>query len=153
MATKKSQEVEPLKDLSEISVTVVDSKAAQMQIMDRIFQAESIDELLNLHASGVGTEMVDKPIVIVDAEFRDAADQYKKQGSLPIYSVIHYYDDGAFNLDTGEAAGKPKVFTCGGANVVGQLGVVQQKRLFPFRCKLIQKETSNGFNVFWLANA
>lgn len=140
-------------DPARFQVTATDPKEATKAILQRIADAESLEEILGLHESGSADELLDKPIVILSADFRDAADQYKAQGSFPFYAVVQYFMGDDYNLATGEAKGKPKTATMGGANVVMQLGKIKEFAAFPFRAKLIKKETARGFNVFWLANA
>lgn len=134
-------------------VTATDPKEATKAILQRIADAETLEEILGLHESKSADDLIDRPIVIMSADFRDAADEFKAQGGFPYYAVVQYFRGEDYKMDTGETVGKPKTATMGGANVVMQLGKVKELAAFPFRAKLIEKKTSRGFNVYWLANA
>ncbi len=116
-----------------------DPAEVQRRILERIFSAQSPEELRRLSKADPWQEHLDEPIRVNDVRFRRG--QYDEGAA--VFAVVD-----ATNLETGEAL----TLTCGGMNVLATLMQHNRMGWLPWSWRLVKPErkTAAGYQVLWL---
>lgn len=120
-----------------------DPEEATLRMIQQIFTTDTAEETLGMQALHA-KEYLDRPFTILDVEFLKSADEYQKQGSLPMFAL----------LDVVDVKKRRKKITCGGKIVVATLYHMQRKgTLSDIRSKFVSKRTEAGYDALNLVAA
>lgn len=139
---------------------LTDPKAAGLAIMQRIMDAETLDDVLNMSKTTGTDDLLDKQIVVLGAEWRKSSPGFEEGPGF--YATMTYRDFDPAGVEitsidgqTIRVSAKDRVASVGGQNVLAQLAVIKDKNFLPFACKVVktEKPTARGFYPLWLVPA
>lgn len=120
-----------------------DPELVQLRMVERIFGAESADDILNAGGGDVThvRDALGTPFHIYDVDWQEST--VEGDENIGVYAVIH-----ATDMLTGEK----KVLTCGGTNVCAALLALKERDFLPVEAKFIEasKKTARGYYPLWL---
>lgn len=112
-----------------------DPEVAQMRMVERIFEGETLDDILGGGEAVHAENVLGEPFLFTDVEYRESDDRYK--GGIDVFAVAH-----VTNLRTGEK----QVVTTGSVTCCAALLSIKMRNLFPFYGKFEQgNETKSGY--------
>lgn len=112
-----------------------DPETAQLRMVERIFQGETLDDILGGGEAAHAENSLGVPFLFDDVDFRESDEKYK--GGIDVFSVSHVTD-----LRTGEKM----VVTTGSVTCCAALLSIKMRGLFPFYGKFVQgNETKSGY--------
>lgn len=119
-----------------------DPTEAQLDIIRRILQAESMEEILGQASVTHARDYVNTPFALLSCKMQKS--DFEGDG-LKIYAVMECADND----------GTPFVMTCGAAQVVAQAYMLQTRNHLPATVIVREKEkpTANGYKPMWLEEA
>lgn len=125
-------------------VNTDDPEAMVAQMVERIFAAESPEDILNVQGTGAvhARDVLGVPFRVTDVEFRESDEGYM-DGGVGVYAVMHATD---------LRDGTNTVVTCGSVNVCSALLALREREWLPQQVKLIQAKepTARGYYPLWL---
>lgn len=127
---------------ADAEVTELDADAVSMQIIGRILQATSVDDVLGGAGAIHARDYLNTPFALTGVRFNrsDIA------GDGPGFYAL---------LEGADADGVPVVITCGARNVIAQAWKLRDMDALPLRVQIAESErpTAAGYKVMWLEKA
>jgi len=117
-----------------------DPLAVQHKIVDRIFKAQSIDEVFEVYAGDATSALANKVFTVLEVSF---APYESEHGVIPMAHV-----DGTLEGD-----GEITSWRTTSTSIVAMLAKLHQLEAFPLKVRIIAAKTQGGFKAYHLEKA
>lgn len=118
---------------------VRDPETVQREIVSRILQAQTVEDVFNRHQPTSWRELLGVPLSVLSVSWHRSA----FEESLGVFAIV-----AAAAADTGEV----EQLVTGGANVCAQLLALQRAGALPIKVRLVESDnaTAAGYKPLWL---
>lgn len=126
----------------ETAITITDPREAQRSIIERVFEATTLEDILGAGQLDETDAVLGVPILLRTFDLQKSTFP-ESDGGMPVYAVI----TADRVLEDGELGGSVK-FTCGASTVLAQIGRMAELDMLSERpVKLVKKDkpTQSGF--------
>ena len=117
-----------------------DPLAVQHKIVDRIFKAQSIDEVFEVYAGDATSALANKVFTVLEVSF---APYESEHGVIPMAHV-----DGTLEGD-----GEITSWRTTSTSIVAMLAKLQQLQAFPLKVRIVGAKTRGNFTAYHLEKA
>ena len=117
-----------------------DPLAVQHKIVDRIFKAQSIDEVFEVYAGDATSALANKVFTVLEVSF---APYESEHGVIPMAHV-----DGTLEGD-----GEITSWRTTSTSIVAMLAKLQQLQSFPLKVRIVGAKTRGNFTAYHLEKA
>ena len=117
-----------------------DPLAVQHKIVDRIFKAQSIDEVFEVYAGDATSALANKVFTVLEVSF---APYESEHGVIPMAHV-----DGTLEGD-----GEITSWRTTSTSIVAMLAKLQQLQAFPLKVRIVGSKTRGNFTAYHLEKA
>jgi hypothetical protein len=117
-----------------------DPLAVQHKIVDRIFKAQSIDEVFEVYAGDATSALANKVFTVLEVSF---APYESEHGVIPMAHV-----DGTLEGDDEITSWRST-----STSIVAMLAKLHQLEVFPLKVRIVAAKTQGGFKAYHLEKA